>query len=82
MYAVNQIVNVTSYYFPKGQALRAYPKRMEFGGIQCTFTDGLQYLVCQGKHIIKLFDMTDGRLTYRLRLENDQWTLVGTRSLS
>ncbi len=82
MYAINQIVNVNSFYFPKGSGLRAFPRRMEFGGVQCTFVDGLQYLVCQGKNIVKLFDMTDGRLTYRLRLENDQWTLVGTRDMA
>lgn len=80
-FAINQIVNINSFYFPKGGSLRAYPRSMEFGGVQCTFTDGLQYLVCKGKQIVKLFDMTDGRLTYRLRLENGQWTLVGTRDL-
>lgn len=82
MYSINQIVTVSSFYFPKGSALRAFPKRMEFGGVQCTFTDGLQYLVCQGKNVVKLFDMTDGRLNYRLRLEDNQWTLVGTRNMS
>ncbi|GAC1387055.1 MAG: hypothetical protein NVS1B7_6090 [Candidatus Saccharimonadales bacterium] len=81
MYTVNQVVNVNSFYFPKGQALRAFPRHIEFGGIQCTFIDGLQYLVYQGKNIIKLFDMTDGRVTYRLRLENEKWTLVRTTKI-
>lgn len=82
MYAINQIVNINSFYFPKGAALRAYPRSMEFGGVQCNFTDGLQYLVCKGKQVIRLFDMTDGRINYRLRYEDNQWTLVSTRSLS
>jgi len=82
MYAINQIVSVNSFYFPKGAALRAFPQSMEFGGVHCTFTDGLQYLVSKGKQVIKLFDMTDGRLTYRLRFEDGQWTLISTRSLA
>lgn len=80
MYAINQIVQINSFYFPSAGRLRAYPRSMEFGGTECTFSDGLQYLICKGKSIVKLFDMTDGRLTYRLKLENNQWTLLGTRS--
>jgi hypothetical protein len=30
---------------------------------------------------VQLFDMSDGdNNTYRLRLENDQWTLVGMKA--
>lgn len=82
MHHINQNITVNSFYFPGGNTRRALPRSIEFDDIQCTFTDGLQYLVCKGKQIVKLFDMTDGRLTYRLRLEDNQWTLVGTRSLS
>ena len=79
MYSINQIINVTSYYFANGASLKSYPKQIEFGTTRCTFTDGIQYLVQKGQHAIRLFDMTDGSTTYRLRLEDGDWTLVGTR---
>lgn len=80
MYAINQIVNVNAFYFLNGQGLKSFPREIEFGNTRCTFTDGLQYLVQKGQNVVKLFDMTDGRTTYRLRLENDTWTLVGTKA--
>lgn len=79
MYAINQIINVTSFYFANGHSLRLYPKQIEFGTTRCTFTDGIQYLVKQGTRAIKLFDMTDGNTTYRLRYEDGNWTLLGTK---
>lgn len=83
MTAINQIVNVNAYYFQNGQqCLRSFPKQIEFGTTRFTFEDGLQYLVKKGQHVIRLFDMTDGHQTYRLRLEDETWTLVGTRALS
>lgn len=80
MYALNQVVNVNAFYFLNGSCLKSFPKEIEFGNTRCTFSDGLQYLVQKGQHVIKLFDMTDGRTTYRLKLEDDTWTLLGTRS--
>ncbi len=79
MNSINEIVNVNAFYFLKGRQFRMLPKQIEFGNTRCTFEDGFQYLVRKGQHVIKLFDMTDGRTIYRLRLENDSWTLVGTR---
>jgi hypothetical protein len=79
MYALNQVVNVNAFYFLNGACLKSFPKEIEFGTTRCTFVDGLQYLVRKGQHVIKLFDMTDGRTTYRLKLEDDTWTLLGTR---
>jgi hypothetical protein len=79
MTKVNEIVNVNSYYFRSGKEFRSYPRQIEFGSTRFTFEDGLQYLVRKGAHVIRLFDMTDGKNTYRLRLEDDTWTLVGTR---
>lgn len=79
MFPINQIINVTAYYFANGRSFKSYPKQIEFGNTRCTFTDGIQYIVQQGGKAIKLFDMTDGHTTYRLRNENDSWTLVGTR---
>jgi hypothetical protein len=79
MYTMNQMVNVNAFYFLNGAHLRSFPRQIEFGGDTLTFTDGMQYLVRKGQHVIRLFDMTDGRTTYRLRLEDNNWTLVGTR---
>lgn len=79
MSPINQIINVTAFYFANGRNFKSYPRQIEFGNTRCTFTDGIQYIVQQGEKAIKLFDMTDGRTTYRLRQEEGSWTLVGTR---
>lgn len=79
MNLINSIVNVNSFYFQKGRSFKSFPRSIEFGTTRCTFQDGFQYLVKQGEHMVRLFDMNDGKTTYRLRLEDDQWTLVGTR---
>lgn len=79
MFQVNQIINVTSFYFANGRNFKSYPRQIEFGTTRTTFVDGIQYIVKQGEKAVKLFDMTDGHTTYRLRNENDSWTLVGTR---
>ncbi len=79
MHAINQIINVNSFYFTSGQNLKSFPRQIEFGNTRFTFTDGIQYLVKKGQHAVKLFDMTDGQTTYRLRLEDESWTLVGTK---
>jgi acetylglutamate synthase len=77
---INETVNVNAFYFENsfGQ-LKTFPREIEHGNERLTFKDGLQYLVHQGKHAVRLFDMDDGEQTYRLRLENDIWTLVGRR---
>ncbi len=79
MDAINQTVNVSAFYFRGQKALRSYPREIELGSERFTFNDGLQYVVQRGRHVVKLFDMTDGHTTYRLRQEDDIWTLVGTR---
>jgi len=85
MQSVNQIINVDAFYFKQGnkngqRQLKTYPRRMQFGNTQYTFEDGLQCLIRKGQRVVQLFDMTDGRTRFRLKLENDQWTLLGTRS--
>lgn len=79
MLQINQIINVNSFYFANGQTFKSYPRQIEFGNTRFTFTDGIQYIVKQGEKAIKLFDMTDGKTTYRLRQDNNNWTLLGTR---
>jgi hypothetical protein len=77
---INQTVNVNAFYFKNGPKLKSFPRQVQMGGTAYTFLDGLQYLVQKGTHIIRLFDMTDGRTTFRLKLEDDEWTLLSTRT--
>lgn len=79
MTLINSIVNVNSFYFQKGRDFKSFPRQIEFGTTRCTFKDGFRYLVKNGERVVQLFDMTDGQTTYRLRNEDDQWMLVGTR---
>jgi len=81
MKLTNEIVNVNSFYFPGGSVERALPRSIEYAHNNYTFTDGLQYLVRKGNELIKLFDMNDGRNTYRLRLEHDEWRLISVKPL-
>lgn len=79
MYGINQAVNVNSFYFKSGKSLKTFPKQIEFDNTTFTFNEGIQYLIGKGQNAVKLFDMSDGRATYRLRYESGNWTLVGTR---
>ena len=90
-HAINQVINVNSFYFKEAvksgakagrkdsTQVKAYPRRIQFGNTQYTFEDGLQCLIRKGQRVVRLFDMTDGRTRFRLKLENDEWTLLGTR---
>jgi hypothetical protein len=76
---INETISVNAYYFFSSLGkLKTFPKQIEHNQRHLTFKDGIQYLVQQGQHAIRMFDMTDGQTTYRLRLENNQWTLIGT----
>lgn len=80
---MNQEVEITALSFrnPKNQRqLESYPRRMVYEGREISFIDCMHYLVQKGQQLIKLFDVSDGSTLYRLRLENDCWTLVGTRA--
>lgn len=84
MTRVDAIIEVTALGFrnKKDQRqLESYPKRMVWGDREYNFVDmSMQYLVKRGKQLIKLFDVSDGKTLYRIRLEEDRWTLVGTSS--
>ncbi|HVC36554.1 MAG TPA: hypothetical protein VNE40_03915 [Candidatus Dormibacteraeota bacterium] len=81
---INQEVEVTSVYFwnkPGRNCLEGYPRRMVIDDHEYTFLEsGIGYLVQKGTALIKLFDMSDGSSTYRLRLEDNRWTLVGIKA--
>jgi hypothetical protein len=77
MTKVNKYVEVTSFYFAKGRNFKSFPARITLENQQFTFKSGLQMLVHRGEEVVRLFSMTDGLTNYRLRQENDQWTLIG-----
>lgn len=76
---INEDVNITAWYFRNRRQLSTYPKRMEWGGRSYTFSEGLQYSISKAGNTTRIFDMTDGSLSYRLQCtgaEGDAWTLV------
>ncbi len=76
--AINENVNITALAFRNNRDFATQPKRMEYRGSTYTFMSGLQYLIKKGDQIMRIFDMTDGNTTYRLRSDDAQcnWTLV------
>lgn len=82
LFPINKEVNVSAYYFRNRRpGMRSYPKRIELDGTDYTFTEnGLEYLVRKGSEIIRLFDMSDGSNTFRLRNSGGQWTLIGMKA--
>ncbi|MGI9027603.1 MAG: hypothetical protein ACR2FM_02030 [Candidatus Saccharimonadales bacterium] len=80
MSTINETVNVNAFYFATSfGTLRTFPRQVEHAGQRLTFQDGLQYLVQKGQHAVRFFDMNDGEHIYRLRCENNIWTLMGTK---
>lgn len=78
---LNKEVTVNSFYFTNSKRLKSFPRQIELDGEQVTFAEsGLRLLLRSGQRLAQLFDMSgaDGS-TYRLRLENDHWTLVGIK---
>ena len=78
-----QEIQITSVYFrtPKGSnQFETYPRQMVLDGQEYTFELGMRYLVRKGQQLIRLFDMTDGSNNYRLREENDAWTLINMKA--
>jgi hypothetical protein len=80
---INKEVQVNAFYFVKHtKNFKMFPKEVEVDGEQHTFHEsGLQYLIRKGQQLVELFDMSDGRDTYRLRLQDGHWTLVSRRGL-
>lgn len=76
--AINKEVLITAVSFRNKNGLTGFPKRMEFNGETYSFKNGLQCLVKRGQDVIRIFDMTDGDSTYRLKCDEAQrgWTLL------
>lgn len=77
MTKINQTVEVNSFYFTQGRSFKSFPARITYGNQQLNFRSGLQMMIRRGEDIVRVFNMTDGLTNYRLRQENDQWTLIG-----
>ncbi len=78
--SINQEVSVTGYYF-RNKNFQTVPSGIEYGGNRVSFLNqSMQYFVQKGQQFVKLFDVTDGDTTYRLKYEPEQlqWTLVYT----
>lgn len=75
---LNKQVAVTALSFKSKNGLVGFPKRMEFDGQTYSFQNGLQCIIKKGQEIIRIFDMTDGSGTFRLRCDEEQrdWTLL------
>lgn len=74
---INKEVFVNSFYFT-GKGMKTFPRQMEIDGRFVTFGEpGLHYSVKRGGETVRLFDVSDGATTYRLRQEGSCWTLVG-----
>ena len=82
MTKINQTVEVNSFYFAGGKNFKSFPARITLDDQQYTFKSGLQMFVHHGQEVIRLFNMTDGLTSYRLRQENGQWTLLGLEPLA
>ncbi|MDB5185320.1 MAG: hypothetical protein JWN38_1128 [Candidatus Saccharibacteria bacterium] len=82
-FAGNQDVEITALYFRGGRQahLESYPRRMVYQGREYNFLEsGMQFLVRKGQELIRLFDVSDGDMLYRLRQEGDRWTLVNAKA--
>lgn len=82
---INKEITVTALYFRGKQQFKSFPKRILFDNQEITFIEsGMQYLVQQGQHLVRLFDMSDGNNTYRLKFDPEQWiwTLVRIQAMA
>ncbi|HET8991690.1 MAG TPA: hypothetical protein VFN31_01500 [Candidatus Saccharimonadales bacterium] len=73
-----QEIEVTSVYFKNSnKGFESYPKSMVYEGHEYNFIEeGLRYLINTKDKLVKLFDVSDGQVLYRLRLDGNRWTLV------
>ncbi len=80
---INKEVQVNAFYFAQHKNFKTFPKQIEFDGTSYTFVEnGLRLLVQKGQQLVELFDMSDGRTTFRLRQEAGHWTLVGMKAVA
>ncbi len=73
---INKAVEVNSFYFTQGKQFKSFPARITVDNRQYAFQSGLQMLIEKGQQAIRLFQMTDGSATYRIKQEGGQWVLL------
>jgi hypothetical protein len=79
--SINREVEINAFTFSTKKGFQSIPQIITVDNHRYSFVDsGLRYIVQQGHHLIRLFDMTDGKSTFRIRNENDQWTLVSIKN--
>lgn len=74
---INHPVTITALGFARN--MRAYPRRMEYGGTSYQFIDaGIRTVIRSGERIAQILTMSDGAHDYRLRSDNHggSWTLL------
>lgn len=80
---LNKQIEITSFTFTNKQGFKSIPRAIAVDNQNYSFIDsGIRYLVRQGEHLVRLFDMTDGQNVYRLRNEDDNWILVSIKNPS
>jgi hypothetical protein len=82
---VNQTIEITSLAFSrraKSPQLEAFPRRMVWDDREYTFAEiGMHFLIKKGQDLIRLFDVSDGQNSYRLKCDSsNHWTLVSMRA--
>lgn len=69
-------VQITAVGF--GRNMITLPKRMEWHGKTYTFIDGgIRVTMKSGDIITNIFNLSDGRQTFRLQQRGNIWTLLG-----
>lgn len=77
-----QDIEINAFTFINKNGFRGVPQIITVENQRYSFIDsGLQYLIKKGQHLVRLFDMTDGKQLFRLRCEDNQWTLVNIKAL-
>lgn len=79
----DQEIEITALYFrPRNQQpMESYPRQMLYKGREYTFAEaGMRYLIKKGQQFIRLIDVSDGQDTFRLRCDDNCWTLIGMRT--
>ena len=79
---MNTEIEINAYTFVNKRGIKSVPRTITIQDQRYSFIDsGLQYLVQKGQQVIRLFDLSDGQQLFRLRLEDNRWTLVNRKAL-
>lgn len=80
---MNAEIEINAVRFVNKRGIRSVPRAITVDDQRYSFVDaGLQYLVQTGQHLVKLFDLNDGQRQFRLRQEDNHWTLINIKPLS